>query len=390
MNKLITICFIFLGYLLSAQITGNVNNETNKPVEFATIQNLTQKTSSITNEGGFFKLKGKTGDSIRIQHVNCKTKDFIVTKLHDNYLLERKFISLGEVEVTAQYVRGLLNKSCRNTFDKFRNKKTVSRGYFRYLSTNNADTTQVIDLDVDVVYRKKKNLGKGQSIIPYTMQSRNICDSTTPFASIKPLYFKINEVNAWANFFENFRYYKVEDTSLIKLYFIGHGIEDKTEITISKTDTCLVSFIINSGKHVLMSTNGDKFNICKTTHYIKYDYTSGYCVIAESGIKYTLLHPSYKNTVLSMSLLFKSYDNSPNLERRETSDGIWFNKFQPEDFETHYITKFWNSEQYPADIHFHTAFSMPDFSLKKNEEESMQLLKSPLLSRIYFRVKKSD
>jgi hypothetical protein len=390
MNKLITICFIFLSYLLSAQITGNVNNETNQAVEFATIYNLSQKTSAITNEGGFFKLEGKSGDSLRIQHVDCKTKDFIVVKLHDNYMLERKFTSLGEVEVTAQYVRGLLNKSCQNTFDKFHKQKTVSRGYFSYRSTNNCDTTQVIDLDVDVVYKKKKNLDKGQSIIPFTMQSRNLCDSSTLFVRIKPLYFTINEVSSWANFFENFRYYKVEDTSLIKLYFVGCETEGITEVTISKMDTCLVSFIINSGKSKLTSTEGNKIHIGQSTHYIKYDYTNGYCVIAESGIKYTLHHPHHKDEVLSMSLLFKSYNNSPNLERRETSDGIWFNKFEPKDFKTNYTTEFWNSKEYPSDIRSHTAFTIPDFNLKKNENENIQLPKSPLLSTIYFRFKKSD
>ena len=390
MSKLLTICFLFLGYLVSGQITGYVNNELNESVEFATIYNLSQKTSSITDESGFFKLKGRIDDSIRIQHVNCKTKEFLVAKLHDNYLLEQKFISLNEIEVTAQYVRGLIKNSCQNTFNKFSNNKTISRGYFRYLTTNNDDTTQIINLDVDVVYKKKKNLDKGQSIVPFTMQSRNICDSTTPFEFIKPLYFTINEVNSWANFFENFRYYKVEDTSLIKLYFVGHSEENITEVTINKADTCLVSFIINSGKNELRSSNENKIKLYKSTHYIKYDYTCGYCVIAESGLKYTMSHPYQKDKVLSMSLLFKSYGNGTNLERRKTSDGIWFNKFEPKDFKTNYTTDFWNDVDYPIDVLSITDFDISDFSLKKNEKNGNQLPKSPILSRFSYRIPKTD
>ena len=222
------------------------------------------------------------------------------------------------------------------------------------------------------------------------MQSRNIRDSTILFEFIKPLYFTINEVNSWANFFENFKYYKVEDTALIKLYFVGHRVEDITEVTINKADTCLVSFIINSGNNELKSSNENKIKLYKSTHFIKYDYTCGYCVIAESGLKYTLLHPYQKDRVLSMSLLFKSYDNGTNLVRRKTSDGIWFNKFEPKDFKTNYTTDFWNGIDYPVDVLSITEIDIPDFSHNNNENNGIQLLKSPILSRFSYRIPKTD
>lgn len=80
-----TIIIIFLSMIClfgKAQITGEVINEKGEKLEYATIYNLTRKTSSITNIEGFFSLKGEIGDSINIQHVHIFPLDSLLRTLN--------------------------------------------------------------------------------------------------------------------------------------------------------------------------------------------------------------------------------------------------------------------------------------------------------------------
>jgi hypothetical protein len=332
------ICF----WNINAQITGTVLSDLNEPVEFATIENINQKYSAITNTNGIFRLNGEIGDSIRIQHVNYLAQLFVVNYVDANYYLSQKNINIGEVTVTAKYAINLFRKSCINTFSALI-EKNIYRGYFRYQSFIDKDTSQIIDLDLDIIQRKKKSIEEGERINPYKIQERNEHKPNTPFFFTSSMFTHINQIYNWANFLGNSYSLKVEDSLQIRLYFIGKS--QNVEVAIQKKDTLLIHVIgVTAGQ--LRSEKGEQqLKKNKMYWHIKYEYENGVGYLSEFADMMTFANPKDSSNTLTFSQFYKTYETGfikrrPN-GRRVFSLWLLFIK-------NRYNENFW--ERYSSDI----------------------------------------
>lgn len=306
MKTIIIILFsIICFWNINAQITGTVLNGLNEPVEFATIENITKKYSAITNIDGIFRINGEMGDSIRIQHVNFITQLFEVNCVDANYYLSQKNINIGEVTVTAKYAINLFRKSCLNTFSTFK-ENNIYRGYFRYQSFINMDTTQVIDLDLDIIQRKKKTIEDGERLIPYKIQERNEFKPTTPFCFTSPMFTHINQIYDFANFLSNSYSLKVEDSLQIRLYFIGKS--QKIEVAIQKKDSLLVH-VIGATAGQLQSEKAElQLKKNKMYWHLKYEYENGVGYLSEFADMLTFINPKDSSNTLTFFQFYKTYE----------------------------------------------------------------------------------
>ncbi len=326
MKNLISLFLILSNFLVAAQISGTVMNENNTSLEKVTILNLNQKTSAITNKNGMFFLTGKVGDSIRIQHVSCITKEFEVKDVDANYILLQKNVNIGEVTVTAKYAISLFRKSCINTFNSFKDKN-VYQGYFRYTSTIDEDTTQIIDIDFDIVQKKLRTIEKGEKIKPYKIQERNEIQPTAPFCRTKPFFTYINQIYDWANFLGSSYSLKVEDSIQVKLYFIGKF--QKVEVAIQKDDSCLVSVTIVS---TYPFTNKEGVSVMNKKSYskIEYAYEDGAGYIAEMSDILVLPNLKDNTKTLTFSQFYKTYNfETENLKQRPHGHPVIGNSWDP-------------------------------------------------------------
>lgn len=350
MKNLLFIIFVFVSFISKSQISGKVFNENSETVEFATILNKSTKTSSITNKNGEFQLSGNVGDSIRIQHVNFKTNDFRVNKISDNYRLLEKNYSLGEVVVSANYAARLFELSCRKTYDKLK-EENISRGYLRKVVVVEQDTTQLIDIDLDIVQKKQKSFNQKEKILPYKIQER-IVESLQDSIKLNARIFIFPQFNiiAWDKFEKYFNYFEIQDSQFINLYFLNKkSFQDSVthiEVKIQRSDSCLYSVAMVSKKQ-LKNRKGEILKMqTKIFEYVKYDYKDGFSYLSECyrGIFLTNSDTGRKGLVKQF---FKTYNNGvANLEKRPDGRRIFDNEITNNLIKNRYEEEFWKNDSY--------------------------------------------
>ncbi len=351
MRILFLMTFVLVGFISKSQITGKVFNENKEPVEFATIFNKTTNASSISNKNGVFHLSGNTNDSIRIQHVNYNTKDFRVNKISDDYKLLEKNYSLGEVVVSANYAARLFELSCRKSYEKLKDEN-ISRGYLRKVVVVEKDTTQLIDIDLDIIQKKQKSFDQKEKILPYKIQERIV---ENPEDSIKlnarmDIFPQFNLI-AWDRFEKYFNYFEIQDSQFINLYFLNKkSFQDSVthiEVKIQKSDSCLYS-IARISKNRLKNRKGEVLKMqTKFIDYIRYDYIDGFSYLLEryDGIFLTNSETGRKD--MSFMQFFKTYNNgAANLEKRPYGRRIFDNEITKNLIKNKYKEKFWENDSY--------------------------------------------
>lgn len=351
MRFFFTPIFLFVSIFTLAQITGNIGNEHDEPVEFATILNKNTQASSITNKNGMFQLSGNVGDSIRIQHVNYKTHDFKIDKINDNYTLSLKNYSLGEVVISANYAARLFELSCRKTYEKLKDEN-ISRGYLLKMVVIDKDTTQIIDIDLDIVQKKQKSFDQKEKILPYKIQERiveKLQDSTK--LNLRLNIFPEFNLVPWDKFEKYFNYFEVQDSQFIALYFLNKkAFRDSVthiEVKIQKSDSCLYSFASIS-KNRLRNRKGETLKMqTKIIDYVRYDYKDGFSYLLEcySGLVLTNSETGRKD--VSVIQFFKTYNNgAANLEKRPDGHRIFYNEITKSLIKNRYEEEFWKNDAY--------------------------------------------
>lgn len=351
MKNLIAAIFLFSCYCSFAQIIGTVKNHVNEPIEFATILNIKTNASSITNKEGIFHLSGNVNDSIQIQHLNFITKKFAIQTLTDNYNLYEKNYNLGEVVVSANYAAQLFKLSCEKTYYKLKDKN-ISRGHLRHIAIVNKDTTQLIDIDLDIFQMKQKSFNKKEKILPYKVQERIVKDSlhSSKLWVKQGIFPKFNS-NIWNGLEHYFNYFEVQDSQFIKLYFLNkQSFKDSVthiEVIIQKSDSCLYSFSMIS-KNQLRNKKGETLKMgTRSFHYFKYDYKDGFSYLLESKCGTILTNPEFEEKDFTVLQHFKTYNNGAgNLEQRPKGHRIFNNELEPRLIKNRYAQEFWKGDSY--------------------------------------------
>jgi hypothetical protein len=351
MRNLFFIILLFADFISKSQITGKVFNEYDESVEFATILNKTTNASSITNKNGVFQLSGNVGDSILIQHVNYKTKDFRVKKISDNYRLLEKNYSLGEVVVSANYAARLFELSCRKTYDKLKDEN-ISRGYLRKMVVVEKDTTQLIDIDLDIVQKKQKSFNQKDKILPYKIQER-IVEKLQDSAKLNLRLNIFPEFNmiAWDKFEKYFNYFEIQDSQFIKLYFLNKkSFQDSIthiEVKIQKSDSCLYSFAMIS-KNRLKNRKGETLKMqTKIIGYTRFDYKDGFSYLLDNYKAIFLTNSETGRKDITAMQFFKTYNNgAANLEKRPNGRRIFDNEITKNLIKNKYEEEFWENDSY--------------------------------------------
>ncbi len=344
--KILLCCILsVVSFYSTAQITGTLIDKDNKTVNFATIYNLTKKTSSITNIEGEFKLEGNVGDSIRIQHLNYFSGTFIIVDFNDTYILNQKSFSIKEVFISASYASALLKKSCDNTYSKLKNKNYY-RGYLNYLLLTNNDTTQIVSVDLDLTHRKFNNLNQGEKINSFSIQERVVKDtaSTGKLSIAKYIGFPLNGF-IWKEIPNTFNYVKIEDSLFIKIYLLSKkSVLDSImncEVIINKKDTCLYSIAITNKNAFINKKNKEIIENNGSYQYVRYGFTNHTYYLAEFSNGFLIRDPQKENLLYKGSIYYKTYQTGVNLKKRKKRRRIPGNIFIPNQFKNKYYNDFW-------------------------------------------------
>ncbi|MGE0018820.1 MAG: hypothetical protein AB7S72_04080 [Draconibacterium sp.] len=358
---------IFFSFLLSvslfAQINGNVSGENGESVEFATIYNITQITSCITDSHGKFQINGNIGDSIEIRHLSYKTKRFVINNQNERYTIFPELFLINEVLISAKEAAMLFEKCCRNTFNKFRDFD-YTRGYCRYLRKNNQDTTFLIDLDLDIIHRKVRKFEKDFNILPIIVQERILADGLKfeddVSYNIAGFYPHINAIN-WVKISNDFSYYKSEDSLFINLYFIADkhiwDLPYNYEVKIFKADSCLSSIAMSNRNNSTITniysyigSNKGSFDTvaviqCRS-NYVEYKYENGYSFLSGFSHQFELISSDSLPDSVFIDVTFKTYASDAGKDQRRFGYRIFENKLKPDEIQNRYKHNFWESSDY--------------------------------------------
>lgn len=105
-------------YSQSVIINGKiVSEETNNPIEYATIKVLKNKLVTVSNANGEFSIQAEKGDKVEISHISYKT---ILTELQNEILIKMQSaqIDLNEIIVDANPLRDLSQSTVVNDTEK--------------------------------------------------------------------------------------------------------------------------------------------------------------------------------------------------------------------------------------------------------------------------------
>lgn len=369
---LATSILIILSFFASSQITGIVCNPKKSPVEYATLFNTNRRTISITDSVGNFRMNAGIGDIIEIRHLNYITQKIRIEGDSNYYLLREKNNELDEIVIAQKYAAELFQKSCENTYAKF-NDTQMSKGFLRYLRTDWNDTIQVIDLDLDILQKKRSTFKRGHHLTIYKNQERNWKKekkSEELNIHLNRIFPTINEID-WATISDNFNYYKMEDEGFIKLLFLSKKkLYDEPcnfEILINKSDSCLSS-ILMINKHPneleLLKTLNDPSSeyyvfeiisgmLSQSSHYLKFGFKDTVAFVEEYAHSYEFNELEHQPVWIQIQHLYKTYDNEFKLEGyKNRSDKIRKNSFQPNSIKNSFQSNFWEGKNY---------FYEPDF-----------------------------
>ena len=328
------------------QIKGTIMENDSTPIEFARIVNITRNSTSITNLDGEFVIDGNISDSIQIQHINYIVSSFKITALTDRYLLTPMNYILDEVVISSDYAYKLFKESCMNTYNKLKDR-SITRGYLRYLKTENYDTLMIQDIDLDIERQKSISFDEGEKISIFKIQERTLCDSLPEGRELKLSKYICPPVNQfdWDVFSKSYIHYKVEDSQYIKLFLFSKKLltdyNTHFEVIIQKEDSCLLIFA-KTTKGSFRSKKGEKTGVANSYSYIKYGFDNGFSFIAETFDKVVLPDPVNEKNNVVMSLHYKTYDNGiRNSKLRPKGHKIQNNIFYPSIVKNRYADKFW-------------------------------------------------
>ncbi|NQU55552.1 MAG: hypothetical protein HQ522_23790 [Bacteroidetes bacterium] len=348
--------------LTKNHVSGTVQNRNFDPVEFATLYNISKETSCITNINGEFNLEATIGDSIRIQHLNYHTIEYIIQKPNSNYLLGKKDFLIDEVIVSPQFAFDLFSKSCENTYNSFKSEN-ISRALCRFERKNGSNVSQIIYLDLDIIQKKQKNFKRGERIIPYKIQERieknpNVSDSTLEL-TLKMFYPLIHQIY-WVDLPQHFSYYKKEDPIFIKLLLkskLTYHYPCNMEVIIQKSDTTLKSFAIvkkdivakqerrivdDINRHTFIK---DTLEVDKTYHIIEYSYSDGFGYLSKYVQGVVFADPNDPQSRIEITQQLKTYNNGKiQLNKRPKQRRIFDNSFDPLLVKNRYEEIFWKTE----------------------------------------------
>jgi hypothetical protein len=331
MKLSVFILFSFLCFFGKAQVTGNVQNKKGEKIEFATIYNLTRKTSCITNANGLFQLQGNEGDSVIIQHLNYEPKSFTIKLKNNTYILTEKNIQLESINISPSIVVDLLKKSCQNTFEKL-SKTSLSRVYFDYTLLKNEDTAHIVNLDLDVIHRKRKNMEDGENFKSYIVKKHVMLDS----AKTGNMFFS-NYIGRPLNLFirnnltKGFNIVKTEDSlNIIIQCSLKKSVSDSImnwEVLIDKKDTCLhkISMITTlsykNKKGTILTGNTSSYQ------FVNYISKNNKYYLDEVINKTSFQNLKNDSIFYTASFQYKTYQIVENEERREKGKYIPNNFF---------------------------------------------------------------
>jgi hypothetical protein len=283
--------------------------------------------------------------------VNYKTKDFRVKKISDNYRLLEKNYSLGEVVVSANYAARLFELSCRKTYDKLK-EENISRGYLRKVVVVEKDTTQLIDIDLDIVQKKQKSFNQKEKILPYKIQER-IVESLQDSVKLNLRLGIFPEFNMieWDKFEKYFNYFEIQDAKFINLYFLNKkSFQDSIthiEVKIQKSDSCLYSFAVISKKR-FKNRKGETLKMqTKIVGYARFDYIDGFSYLLENCTGIFLTNSETGRKDMTVNQFFKTYNNgAANLEKRPDGRRIFYNEITKNLIKNKYEEEFWENDSY--------------------------------------------
>jgi len=342
-------------------IIGTVKDKNKQSVEFATLFNLTQKTSCITNANGEFKLEAEIGDSVKIQHLNYTTNNFKIQKTKEEFILFENDFLIEEVIVTPQFAFDLFNKSCENTWETFK-EKNISRAYTKCTRKLHGEVVaQEVFLDVDIIQQKQKTYKKGEKTDIYRIQEKTEIHGDFPenefLLDLNLFYPPIQQIY-WVDLPKSFNYMKREENNFIKLILSSKSTYNhkcNIEVSINKKDTTLNYFAMVK-KDLFIPVMGsfmfmgkpqiqmDSIYIPKTYHYIEYDYTDGFGYLSEY-IQGAVIKPDCE---IEISEHLKIYKNgAKTLPGRKNRKRIFQNRLVLKSIKNRHENEFWKNELFP-------------------------------------------
>lgn len=326
MKTSILILFSIHCLLGNAQITGKVQNKQGGKVEFATIFNLTQKKSCITNANGIFLLQGEIGDSVIVQHLNYESKAFILKLDNDLYILAEKNIHLKSINISPAITVDLLKKSCRNTFEKLA-MSSVSKVYFDYTLLNNEDTAHVVKLELDVVHQKRKNLEAGENFKSYVVEKQVKLDTIKTGNIFFSNYIgRPLNLFVWKDLTKGFNITKTEDSLNIEIHcYLKESVSDSIMnwiILIDKKDTCLHTVSMLSTLPFRNKKGTIKLSSMGSFQFVKFKNSDNNYYLDEVINSTSIRHPDSDSIYYTAIFHYKTYQIGKELEKRKNSKYI--------------------------------------------------------------------
>lgn len=351
----------------SGTITGTVQNKNGVPIEFATLYNITRKTSCITDSAGFFRLEAGVNDSVLIQQLNYQQEEFVIRKPVENFILTKKDFFIEEVTVSPQFAFDLFNKSCENTWRTFK-EENITRAYCQSIRKDGGQISQVADFDLDIVQQKHKKYDRGEKIIPYKIQEKLETKeqyNNKKFQIYLNLFYPLIQQIYWVDLPEHFNYIKKEDAENIQLVLISKSTYDHTcniEVTIRKKDTLLTSFaMVRKGMKLPLESvtfldgmkqqESDTIYAEKTYHYIKYDFAEGFGYLSEYAQGAVFSYSDNVSNTYEISEHLKTYnDGTEVLAKRPNRRRIFDNSVNLNSINNRYSEDFWKYTSFPKKI----------------------------------------
>lgn len=153
----------------------------------------------------------------------------------------------------------------------------------------------------------------------------------------------------WDLFSKSFIFYKVEDSTYIRLYFINKKNPSDNiyhyEVVIQKEDSCL-AFMAHYIARTLSRSHGNKDEIqirnVNLYSFTKYNFVDGISFLSETFDRVIISDPKKDGSNVEMTLCYKTYDNGiHNSLLRTKGRVIYKNIFDSRSVKNNYFENFW-------------------------------------------------
>nr|WP_321450116.1 carboxypeptidase-like regulatory domain-containing protein [uncultured Carboxylicivirga sp.] len=277
-----------------SQITGNIRDKDNNPIEYAHIMCIHSNVGCISNDKGDFNLTAHIGDTIQIYHLNYKLKELIVTDSNLHILMDNKTQMLPEVFVSGNYGFLLFSKCTTNTYSKLLISH-LSRAYWNGLDIINNDTICRVDIDFDIAQKKLNKIGRETNTNCRKVSERKIAmdgyDTAEEYINfqvrVKP---PENNFLIYKDFMNDYVCTIVETNDQYKILFYPKALVKKgynnMEVVIHKHNMCLDYIASCTAQDKLQYTNvgkvaGKSINKQMIMVYLKYQYQEEHCFLSQ-------------------------------------------------------------------------------------------------------------